>query len=66
MSVDEKLDHIISIIEKDRATKSKNFKEELVAFMLKNHNIKWLDDAIEEDIYEVMLTGIQIIFEKFL
>ena len=66
MSVDEKLGQIITLLEQKNVSKSEKIKEDIIAYMMKNYNIKWIRDDIEQDIYEALLGGITLIIDKYL
>jgi len=60
MNNDEKIDEILLLVRKlseDKIDKSV-LKERVKNFMLKNCNIRWLNDEIEGDIYEYLIDGI--------
>jgi hypothetical protein len=68
MNSDEKLDQIICLLKKQNDLLEKlNSTESLVdagledakEYMMKNFNIKWLGDDIEEDIYDAIITVIK-------
>lgn len=72
-SSDEKLDKIISLLEEQSAELKKinsnsgggSLDKELQLakeYMMKHFNIKWLNDNIEEDIYDAIIA----VIEKFL
>lgn len=54
MSVEEKLDRIIELLEK-RGGSRDEIKEKVVDFMMKNYNISFIDDTIEENVYETLI-----------
>lgn len=64
-SVDEKLDEIISLLKQQNSSSSSSIDDKLEMakeYMMKNYNIKWLNDNIEEDIYEVII----FVIKKFI
>ena len=40
-------------------------KEKIKNYMMKNHNIRWVDDGIEENVYDVILSIIFSALKKF-
>ncbi len=68
-TVEQKLDKIIALLEEkkdEKPTKIEEVKQEVIQFMLKNYNITWLDDSVEEDLYEVLFAGLAAIFGKLI
>jgi hypothetical protein len=54
MSVEEKLDRIIELLEKKDGGRE-GLKEKVIDYMMKNYNISFIDDTLEENVYETLI-----------
>lgn len=75
LTSDQKLDKILEMLQKIESTSSntssnpilkyeEKLKKEIKTYMLKNYNISFIDDKIEENMYDIFLDEIINIINK--